>query len=82
MRNVRLTTGELSTHGNEASEVGSYEIDMQAPDGTVAHDHGKYIVLWKRDAKGQWKWHRDIYNSDLPATPAPPANPAAPGSNP
>jgi ketosteroid isomerase-like protein len=26
-------------------------------------DHGKYIVVWKRE-DGQWKRHRDIFNSD------------------
>jgi len=26
-------------------------------------DHGKYIVVWKRD-DGRWKRHRDIFNSD------------------
>jgi ketosteroid isomerase-like protein len=71
VRNVKLTTTEVSTHGNEASEVGTYELEVQAPDGTVAaRDHGKYIVLWKRDANGEWKWHRDIYNSDVPTKPA------------
>lgn len=71
VRNVKLTTMEVSTHGDDASEVGTYEFEVQSPDGTIAaHDHGKYIVLWKRDANGQWKWHRDIYNSDVPAKPA------------
>lgn len=72
VRNVKLATTEVSTHGNEASEVGTYEMEVQSPDGAVVgHDHGKYIVLWKRDANGQWKWHRDIYNSDVPVKPAP-----------
>jgi len=26
---------------------------------------GKYIVVWKRVA-GQWKLHRDIFNSNAP----------------
>jgi len=29
-------------------------------------DAGKYIVIWKRE-DGQWKLHRDIFNSSLPA---------------
>jgi ketosteroid isomerase-like protein len=29
-------------------------------------DQGKYIVIWKQDG-GQWKLHRDIFNSSLPA---------------
>ena len=27
---------------------------------------GKYIVVWKRDG-GQWKLHRDIWNTSMPA---------------
>ena len=50
-------------------------LDMPMPDGSVVHDHGKFMVLWKRNAKGEWKWHRDIYNSDV----APPAA-ASPGT--
>lgn len=67
VRNVKLTTDELEVHGNSASEVGRYELDVQPTSGAAAHDRGKYIVLWKRNAKGQWQWHRDIFNSDLPA---------------
>ena len=71
VRNIKLTTSEVEVHGNEASEVGTYEMEMQSPDGTVVgKDHGKYIVLWKRGANGQWKWHRDIFNSDVPTKPA------------
>lgn len=28
-------------------------------------DRGKYIVIWKQ-VDGQWKLHRDIYNSSMP----------------
>lgn len=66
VRNIRLTTMEVDVRGDMASEVGRYEIDIQPANAPVAHDHGKYIVLWKRDASGQWQWYRDIYNSDIP----------------
>jgi ketosteroid isomerase-like protein len=38
---------------------------MQAEGGQVI-DNGKYVVLWRREA-GQWKLHRDIWNSSQPA---------------
>jgi ketosteroid isomerase-like protein len=80
VRNIRLTTLEVFPHGNEATEIGRYQIDLQSPEGaTVGGDQGKYIVLWKRDPQGQWKWHRDIYNSDLPLTPPAGAAPGAGG---
>lgn len=69
---MKLTTVEVFPHGNEATEVGRYELDAPLPGGGVVHDHGKFMVLWKRNRKGEWKWHRDIYNSDVPLpSPAP-----------
>ena len=29
-------------------------------------DRGKYLVVWKRGADGNWRLHRDIFNSSLP----------------
>ena len=71
IRNVRLATSELDVHGKSATEVGSYEFDIQPSTGATMHDKGKYIVLWKRTAKGEWRWHRDIFNSDMPLPGAP-----------
>ena len=28
-------------------------------------DSGKFIVIWKQEG-GQWKLHRDIWNSSMP----------------
>ena len=39
--------------------------ELQDGDGQ-ALDAGKFIVVWKREA-GQWKLHRDIFNSSMPA---------------
>ena len=58
----KLTTGEVEAHGDTAHEVGTYE--LSAADGVVV-DKGKYVVVWKREG-GQWKLHRDIWNSDMP----------------
>jgi uncharacterized protein (TIGR02246 family) len=71
IRNVKLTTTELDVHGNTAAEVGQYQFDVQAGNAPATHDHGKYIVLWKRSPQGQWQWYRDIFNSDVaPASSA------------
>lgn len=62
IRNIKLTTEEV-TGGKEAVvETGKYEI--MAQDGKVI-DLGKYIVIWKEE-DGVFKMHRDEWNSDLP----------------
>lgn len=61
---VSLTTSEVEAQGDLAYEVGSYE--MKLKDGKVA-DRGKYCVVWKRE-NGQWRLHRDIWNTNMPAT--------------
>ena len=58
-----LETAEVEGHGHTANEVGTYI--LQGAGGQVL-DTGKYVVIWKQEA-GQWKLHRDIWNSSRPA---------------
>jgi uncharacterized protein (TIGR02246 family) len=60
---AKLETVEVEGHGNTANEVGTYI--LQGAGGQVL-DMGKYVVIWKQEA-GQWKLHRDIWNSSRPA---------------
>jgi uncharacterized protein (TIGR02246 family) len=60
---AKLETLEVEGHGDTAIEVGKYGLYAQ---GGQELDAGKYIVVWK-DEDGQWKLHRDIYNSSKPA---------------
>jgi uncharacterized protein (TIGR02246 family) len=60
---AKLETVEVEGHGNTATEVGTYI--LQGAGGQVL-DTGKYLVIWKQEA-GQWKLHRDIWNSSRPA---------------
>ncbi|HSQ05126.1 MAG TPA: DUF4440 domain-containing protein [Burkholderiales bacterium] len=61
---VDVATTEVHAEGNLAYEVGTYS--MQTADGKVA-DRGKYCVVWIKEA-GQWKLHRDIWSTNLPAS--------------
>jgi uncharacterized protein (TIGR02246 family) len=54
---------EVEGHGDTAIEVSTYTLHAQ--DGTEL-DAGKFIVIWKR-VGGEWKLHRDIFNSSKPA---------------
>lgn len=64
---VRLETAEAMGLGNLAYEMGSYT--LRTEDGAVA-DRGRYGVVWQRDTDGQWRLHRDIWNSSRPAEPS------------
>ncbi len=62
IRGARLETREVESHGETAYEVGQYTL---TGNGGQTLDVGKYIVIWKRE-DGQWKLHRDIWNSNGP----------------
>ena len=63
IKGARLNTLEVDGQDDTAYEVGKYTLLGEA--GQTL-DAGKYIVIWKREA-GQWKLHRDIWNSSQPA---------------
>jgi ketosteroid isomerase-like protein len=56
-----LTTVEVEMLGNAAYEVGTAQLTFQGQSGT-SQISLKYIVVWKQDTDGTWKWHRDIWN--------------------
>jgi len=65
IKRAELHRLELDQHGETAIEVGRATLYNAA--GEVI-DRPKYVVVWKCDA-GQWKLHRDIWNSDTPMAP-------------
>jgi len=56
---VELKTSEIEHFGDTVVEIGNATLV-----GTSREvlDHGKYVVVWKQIA-GQWKLHRDCWNS-------------------
>jgi uncharacterized protein (TIGR02246 family) len=64
VKGVRLEIIEAEDHGNTAIEVSRYAL-MDAEGADL--DRGKYVVVWKQ-VGGQWKLHRDIFNSSLPTS--------------
>jgi ketosteroid isomerase-like protein len=63
VKEVKLTVVEVEPHGDTAHEVGTYVLTGE---GGKTIDSGKYVVVWKRQG-GQWKLHRDIWNTNMPA---------------
>ena len=66
IKGASLATVEVEGHGDTAHEVGTYE--LRGADGKVL-DHGKYVVIWKKEG-ASWKLHRDIWTTSVaPAKP-------------
>jgi ketosteroid isomerase-like protein len=61
---IQLNTLEVWGDAETITEEGLYELKSNT--GAVL-GKGKYIVIWKF-INGKWLIHRDISNSDLPAT--------------
>ena len=57
-----LVTDELEFLGDTAWEGGRYTLHA----GDTVADHGKFIVVWKRQ-DGAWLLHRDIVSTNVPA---------------
>ena len=63
--------GDLSLKILEVEEAGDSAVDVGVISATAPGDGddrvaltGKYIVLWRRDADGNWRLNRDIWNFD------------------
>ena len=65
LKDVTLKTVELEVNGDVACEVGQATLDLMPPGSQRTTASLKYVVVWQR-VGGQWRLHRDIWNS-LPA---------------
>ncbi len=66
IKRAKLETLEAEQSGDQITEVGRYTLYGA---NQAQADAGKYIVVWKQEG-GSWKLHRDIWNSNTPATMA------------
>jgi ketosteroid isomerase-like protein len=60
----RIEANRIEQFGNTALEYGSYHSLIRQTDGTDAVASGNYLVVWCRQANGQWLIHADVANSD------------------
>ena len=60
---AKLEIVEVEGYGDTAIEASTFKM-FDAEGQTI--DYGKYIVIWKQ-VEGEWKLHRDIFNSSAPA---------------
>ncbi len=59
VKDLTLETAEVESAGDLAYETGVVQLAYK--DGRVLR--ARYVVVWKREG-GQWKLHRDIWNSE------------------
>lgn len=50
----------VSKSGDLAYEIGDYEMTMNDKRGKPKTDHGKYVVVWGKQADGSWKALADV----------------------
>ena len=67
------TKAEAALSGDVAYDIGTYQLTMNDPQGKPMADHGKYLVVWRKQADGKWKAAVDMFSSDLPLPAPPPA---------
>ncbi len=63
---VSLQTLDFEEMGDRAVERGAATVDIQGEGGQTMQASAKFIVLWRRQADGAWKWHWDCFNFDAP----------------
>jgi uncharacterized protein (TIGR02246 family) len=67
---------EVARSGDLAYVIYTYQMALADAQGKTVDDHGKDLVVWKKQADGSWKMVAESFNSDLPAVaPAKKAEP-------
>ena len=61
----------VSRSGDLAYARGSYDATY-TPAGYAVREHGKFLVIWKKQPGGAWRVAVDTDNADAPATPIKP----------
>ncbi len=64
LTDLTLKAVEVEESGDLAYEEGLYSVKIPGTDGKTTEEVGKYIVVWKKGADGQWRLHRDIWNAN------------------
>ena len=67
--NIQLSTTELTGSGNIAVETGNYNLNIKPEGKDAMKDHGKYLVIWRKQNNNSWKMIRDMFSSNLPPNP-------------
>ena len=58
VKSVALRTIELAVTGSAAHEIGEATLQLESGPAVI-----KYVVVWRQEASGQWRWAVDIWNN-------------------
>jgi ketosteroid isomerase-like protein len=64
LRDWRIEANRIEQFDDTALEGGTYNTLFRQPNGPDVASSGKYLVVWRRQADGQWRIPADIANSD------------------
>jgi len=67
----QTTKVEVSRSSDLAYSFGTYGLTTSSAEGEPLDDHGKWVVVWKKQPDGTWAHIIDIFNSDAPLPNAP-----------
>jgi ketosteroid isomerase-like protein len=60
-----MASDEVSQIGEGAvTEIGHYEMDVRPPEAQPFADHGKYLIVYRRDQTGRLRIWLDTFHSD------------------
>jgi len=59
----KITFVEIKIIGEFAYDYGYYEVSGSNSGEAWGPNHGKYLIVWKKDKDGVWKMHLDMWNS-------------------
>jgi uncharacterized protein (TIGR02246 family) len=65
LSDLRITTDETQEMGDALYQSGTYTMKAKGPKGTMPVS-GDWVTLLKKDADGNWRISRHIWNEDAP----------------
>ena len=57
-----IESSEITVHGDSAYELATYSETLRPRAGSPSPARGRYLIVWKRDAAGKWKVHRNMFH--------------------
>lgn len=62
----RVTSDSVVLRGDIAYDYGTYVVRGERGGKPFGPTHGKYVIVWREVAPGDWRMHLDIWNGSPP----------------